>query len=306
MPDENILEIGASVDLAGLQSGLDEAAAQTGKCCQTMSAAFSSMEKTSADAAVAGANIRRQCIAQEAKQFDSFCKAIDSGFRTAIKGVILGTQTLSQAFGRMRLEMVAGFAASLEKMLTHWIAHELKMLAFHQTVEAAKTTASVRGVATRNAADAAGGLKEVMHAAAAAAAKAYSALAGIPVVGPFIAPAGAAAAFAGVMAFESLASAQGGWAQVPQPTLTMLHTNEMVLPANIASGFRSMLSAPGFSFEGGAGSRGSAMPGIMIQPQIRAWSPADVASAARQMSAHIAGVAETRVRRIAREYGVGR
>jgi hypothetical protein len=67
-----------------------------------------------------------------------------------------------------------------------------------------------------------------------------------------------------------------------------------------------MLSAPGFSFEGGAGSRGSAMPGIMIQPQIRAWSPADVASAARQMSAHIAGVAETRVRRIAREYGVGR
>jgi hypothetical protein len=60
-----------------------------------------------------------------------------------------------------------------------------------------------------------------------AAANTWSSVSGIPLIGPFIAPAAAAAAFAAVLAFE-----QGGI--VPSTQMALVHKNEMVLPANIS------------------------------------------------------------------------
>ena len=199
------------------------------------------------------AKLTQQSITQQVKQFDSFFSHLDGGFRTAMNGVIQGTQTLSKAFQKMGQSLEAEFAASLEKMVMHWIAGELKMLLFHQATEAAKTTATAAATAQRDSIGAASSLKEIMHAAATAAANAYSAVAQVPIVGPVLAPAAAAAAFAGVMAFDSLASAAGGWERVPQDQMAMVHKNEMVLPANIAGGFRTMLAQPSYSFAGAAG-----------------------------------------------------
>jgi hypothetical protein len=199
------------------------------------------------------AKLTQQGISQQVKQFDSFFNRIDSGFRTAMNGVIQGTQTLSKAFQKMGQSLEAEFAASMEKMVMHAIAGELKMLIFHETTEAAKTTATVAGESARKAASATTALSQLMHAAATAAGNAYSAVAGIPVVGPVLAPIAAGVAFAGVMAFDAMASAAGGWERVPEDQIAQVHKNEMVLPANIAGGFRSMLSQPSYNFAGAGG-----------------------------------------------------
>jgi hypothetical protein len=84
-----------------------------------------------------------------------------------------------------------------------------------------------------------------------AAAGAYKAVVGIPVVGPILAPIAAGVAFTAVEAFDSLTSAQGGQWQVPfDGQLTELHRDESVLSANIANPMRHFFES------GGGGSRG--------------------------------------------------
>lgn len=86
---------------------------------------------------------------------------------------------------------------------------------------------------------------------------AYKAVAGIPVVGPVLAPAAAAAAFVAVMAF----SAAGGMDNVPYDNAPfLLHKNEMVLSAPIAEGMRSIIANGGAAGEGAA--TGWAMPDL--------------------------------------------
>ena len=52
-------------------------------------------------------------------------------------------------------------------------------------------------------------------------------------------------------------SAQGGWAVPslgPGGVLAQLHSNEMVLPANISQGLQNLIAAPNGANAGGAGS----------------------------------------------------
>ncbi len=108
------------------------------------------------------------------------------------------------------------------------------------------TTAAMTasGAATQTAAD----KQQQGSAASLAAAKTYAVIAGIPVVGPFIAPPLAAAAYAAVMAFD-----KGGI--VPETSLAMVHKNEMVLPSHISQFVKSSAekNAPGSAIPGGAG-----------------------------------------------------
>jgi hypothetical protein len=60
-------------------------------------------------------------------------------------------------------------------------------------------------------------------------------------------------------------SAQGGWAVPslgPGGVLAQLHSNEMVLPANISQGLQAMLSAPSVANGSGAGGSGSVIVNI--------------------------------------------
>ena len=86
------------------------------------------------------------------------------------------------------------------------------------------------------------GLQWIGIEAAKAAASAWAALEGIPVVGPFIAPAAAAATLAGVLALAGdLRSAAGGF-DVPAGLnpITQLHAKEMVLPEEYANVIRGL------------------------------------------------------------------
>jgi hypothetical protein len=116
------------------------------------------------------------------------------------------------------------------------------------------TAASLIGTAERQAAEegaqeegllmmAANAVKRIAIAAWEAAASVYASIAAIPYVGPFLAPAMALAAGALVLGFaKNIASAEGGWWQVPGNQMTQLHNNEMVLPATEAQGVRDLIA----------------------------------------------------------------
>ena len=79
---------------------------------------------------------------------------------------------------------------------------------------------------------------EIKKDAGAAAAGAYKAVVGIPYIGPFLAPAAAAVAYAGVLAFES---AEGGY-DIPSGhnPIVQTHAREMILPEEQADTIRSL------------------------------------------------------------------
>jgi hypothetical protein len=122
----------------------------------------------------------------------------------------------------------------------------------HSGAEAAKTAATTAGATLRTTISATGAAtaqgvegaiagKSIIADAAKAAAGAYQAIVGIPIVGPILAPAAAASAFAAVAAFQGLLSAEGGF-DVPFGVnpITQLHAREMVLPAHLADRVRAL------------------------------------------------------------------
>lgn len=92
--------------------------------------------------------------------------------------------------------------------------------------------------------------KQVLADASVAYANTYAAISAIPVVGPYIAPPIAGAAYAAVIAVGAgIPSAEGGWDDT-RAGMTMIHAHEMILTADIAEGLREMVRG------GGAGNRG--------------------------------------------------
>jgi hypothetical protein len=172
----------------------------------TVAAAKGNKDRAKEDAAVLDA--QRQRYSQMAKTFG-----------TALGQMITMQKGFVATINGLWQSIVGGIAQSIARMTEQWI---LSLL-------------------VRDAASHSFHMKEVLRDAKGAAAGAWRAVVHIPVVGPFLAPVAAAAAFAGVMAF----SAEGGMGAVPYDNAPfLLHKNEMVLPANLATPLRSMLTSP--------------------------------------------------------------
>jgi hypothetical protein len=112
--------------------------------------------------------------------------------------------------------------------------------------EAAKTTALTAGAEEGLLIKAGSAIKSIAISAYEAAAGAYASVSAIPFVGWALAPVVAAGALAAVVKFgSSIASAEGGWGEVDQDgRQTILHKQEMVLPAKYATPLRAMLTGP--------------------------------------------------------------
>jgi hypothetical protein len=152
--------------------------------------------------------------------------------------------------------------AAAQEKATEQSGFLYKLLFDHQdvastaTTEATKTAAVVAGsqaqVAAKTAAEAEGkaasaaiGSSTVMADAAKAAAGAYSAIVGIPYVGPVLAPIAAGVAFAAVAAYSSLASSEGGDWNVDATRLNVVHPRETIMPASVAGPMRDYFSGGG-------------------------------------------------------------
>ena len=137
------------------------------------------------------------------------------------------SQALAQmaAAGKSFGQAMASLWQGIRNSVAHSIAGQLREMAMMAIKERSMSLTKIGGDAAK------------------AASGAYSALAGIPYVGPVLAPAAAATAFAAVMAFGSgIKSAAGGF-DIPSGLnpVTQLHAEEMVLPADIANPLRDSL-----------------------------------------------------------------
>ncbi|WP_297367298.1 phage tail tape measure protein [Acidocella sp.] len=179
---------------------------------------------------------------------------ITTAFDASINGVLQGTETLKQAELKAAQSITLAFIDSEAKRLQAALVSNAQRLAQHLATEWGMTAATSAGETARVSVQTAGAeaskgvslttaLAQMNKYAAQAAGGAYAAVAGIPFVGPVLAPAAAATAYAGVMAFEVL-SAEGGMViGAGENPLTQLHEKEMVLPAHIAQPLLAMTSA---------------------------------------------------------------
>ncbi|WP_207000748.1 hypothetical protein [Trinickia mobilis] len=185
---------------------------------------------------------------------------ISAAFTTSVNGMIQGTTTWQSAIAKMADSVLAKFIDMGVQMVTRWAANEAARVAATQAGSAVLQALGLEDMIAARTTTTTEVVGDIAAQAAAAAAGAYAATAAIPIVGPGLAPAAATEAYANVMAFEGLASAAGGYYQVPDDMLANIHKDEMVLPAWAAQGMRGILqgnppsaAAPGSASSGSAG-----------------------------------------------------
>lgn len=191
--------------------------------------------------------IQRQTVMESGVLWKQLGKDITNAIGTSVQGVIMGTETTHQAMRHMAASILAEMVSSQAQVLVTVIETQMGM-----------TSATAAGTASRMALEEAAAIRSTMvHAEAAikwiiteaakAAASAFSAMAGIPIIGPALAVAASVAAGIEVMHFVgSVASASGGWERVPADgMMTELHKDEQVLPAGYAEGLRKLVANGG-------------------------------------------------------------
>jgi hypothetical protein len=198
----------------------------------------------------------RQQVEQQMQPYRRLVSTIGNSFDQMFQGLLQGQMSFRQAMARLTLSLIADFGRMAIRSVEEWALAKLKEVLITEQTEAAKTAATAAGAASQTAvhtaaaaegkaAQAVAGSASVFADANKAAAGAYAAVAGIPYVGPILAPIAAATAFGAVLAFDVF-SAEGGMdiGSGVNP-MTQLHEKEMVLPAHLAEGVRNMTDSGG-------------------------------------------------------------
>ncbi len=159
--------------------------------------------------------------AEQIAEIHAFVDPLVNAFVDGVRDMLRGVRSLGDGIARMFAAMGEAIVSTLAQMAAKWLATKLVELIL------GRTTA----------------ISEVAQQAAVAGAGAAASQAAIPVIGPALAAAAMAETSALVMGtMMPLAMAARGF-DVPtgETPLTMLHPREMVLPADIAEGLRSMI-----------------------------------------------------------------
>ncbi len=190
--------------------------------------------------------ITDQAATQENATWKAMLDSISGGFATSMNGMIMGTTTFQKAMANMGQSILSTFISIEVKKVTTWLATELAKTSATTVGEATRLAITKTAAAEGSAASATAGLADVMKNAYKAASGAYAAIVGIPYVGPFLAPAAAAVAFAATAAFGSGISAEGGY-DIPAGVnpLVQTHAREMILPSEHADTIRGMSAGAG-------------------------------------------------------------
>jgi hypothetical protein len=181
-------------------------------------------------------------IVETMQAWQQMLAPIGNAFSSSLTGMITGQENFRKALSNIGNAIVSDFVNMAVKRATNWIASEATMTSASQAGDIARVASQDTAITAGKTAEAAAGSTTVFGDANKAAAGAFSAVAGIPIVGPILAPAAAVAAFAAVMAYDVF-SAEGGF-DIPAGLnpVTQLHEREMVLPASIAEPLRSGLA----------------------------------------------------------------
>ncbi len=174
------------------------------------------------------------------RQYQKLGDAVTGAFNSQLSRLLSGTENWSTAFKKILEQLLIDFIEWSERTIVQSIA-----------AEAAKTSATTAGVAARTGAEQAGAAASIATQGAAmirsilgSAAEAFAGVFGFlaPIMGPFAAGPAAAAQATVAGAAGAVASADIGMWSVPGDMLTLVHHNELIMPAAEAGSFRNMLS----------------------------------------------------------------
>jgi TP901 family phage tail tape measure protein len=155
------------------------------------------------------AQIQRQQQQAQMQRYQQVFRTISSSFQGMIQGILQGTQTWREAMANLFTNLMSSFVGMLVDMLMKWVENQIMMAVFGKTA----SMAIISG-----------------HAAEGGAA-AYASTAAIPIVGPALAPAAAAQAYAAIMAFNAMPSYDVGIDNIPFDQVAKVHKGERVMTA---------------------------------------------------------------------------
>ncbi len=192
------------------------------------------------------ANTQKATIERVKDQQDAM-NSIQSSFQSGFASMLNATQSFAGFFKGVMSSILGAVTTLIAKKVTAWVFGEHAMSAATVAGNLTRVTSDWWAAAQGVAASAWAAVKTIAMKAWEVAASVYSAIAGIPYVGPFLAPVMAVAAGATVMGFAAhVASAEGGY-DIPAGVnpMTQLHEREMVLPAKQADAVRDMANGNG-------------------------------------------------------------
>jgi hypothetical protein len=175
--------------------------------------------------------LNKKAAQEQMAEYKQVFQALTSGFSTAISGLIKGTMTWGQAIKSV-------MSSALDGIINFFVQWALK--------QAETYLLGLIFADTANTAQATG-------AAAVYAVNAMASVAAIPIYGWAAAPGVGAEAYAMGLAMAGMASAAGGWDQVPADQVASIHKNEMVMSAPLATGIRNMVA----NGQGGSDGKGN-------------------------------------------------
>lgn len=191
-----------------------------------------------------------------------------STLKSVTQGLLQRTMTWRQATQQVASSLLGSFIELGVKRLRDWVITEVLMTKATSAGTVARAAAQMSGSGAVVAAKTGEAVAVVGANATEAATGAAASQAAIPVVGPALAMAAAAAMLAFVLGMggqggsngtttPAMPSAAGGWWDIPRDTLAMVHAKEMVMPAHLAEGVRNVV-------ENGGGFGGGFAPSLRI------------------------------------------
>ncbi len=191
------------------------------------------------------------------QQFDSVVSPIVSTWTQGMLQMAEGAKSFQQVMLSIGNQVLNDFVGKvIDPMIESWLWGQARQTVATLVGVSQRTTAEAVGASAGNAQMLAQTAMWIKQDAAKTFGGLFSAFSQNPVT----APAAPAIASAGAAAVLGFAYAEQGWGQVPIDNApTLLHKNEMVLPASIANPMRGMLNDfnSGKGFPMGEGGRGS-------------------------------------------------
>jgi hypothetical protein len=186
------------------------------------------------------AALTRSALQQQERDYESFGNSIMQAFNSQLRGLVSGTENWHAAFKSVLEDLLIKFIEWCETSVEHYVLAEAMKTAARSSGVAARTGAEAAGAAASMGAQGAAMIRSILSSAAETFAGVFGFLS--PLMGPFAAGPAAAAQGAVAGMAGSVATADIGMWQVPQDMLTLVHHNELVMPAGEAGAFRSLLS----------------------------------------------------------------
>ena len=198
------------------------------------------------------ASLTRSALEAQEHYYQSFANSIEQAFNSQLRGLVSGTETWRAAFRNTLADLLIKFIEWTEQTVAHsLIAEAMKSAATTESV-AARTSAEEAGAAASTSAQGTAMIRSILSSAAETFAGVFGFLS--PLMGPLAAgPAAAAEAAVAGMA-GSVASADIGMWQVPSDMVSIVHHNELIMPAAEAGAFRAMLASAATGAPSGAAS----------------------------------------------------